>query len=330
VASVLAACLLLTAAAQGAIFPDQFGVYQKSAPNTLVVPDRQLYDEYGLEATEQAEYTAPDKKHFSAIAWRMHDPTGALALFQFRRPPGAVSSDYAELAVRTSDGVIFTFGNYVLQITGDVPEPAETQLLLGQLPNVRSGALPAISSELPQDGLVPNSERYILGPVSLQRFEPQIPPSVAAFHLGSEAELGKYQTPKGMLTLTLFDYPTPSMARQQVTEFQKLAGAVVKRAGSRVAVILAPPDPDAAERILAKIDYQASVTLNEQTANSQAKGLASLILNIFFLAGVVLALCVLGGIGFGGYRIMSRKLWRKEDPYAMIVLDLERIPHPKE
>ena len=40
-------------------------------------------------------------------------------------------------------------------------------------------------TDLPADGLIPNSERYILGPVSLDRFEPRIPPSVAAFHLGS-------------------------------------------------------------------------------------------------------------------------------------------------
>ena len=68
-------------AAQPAIFPDHLGVYQKSAPKTIGIPDKELYDEYGLEATESADYTSPDKKHFSATAWRLHDSTGALALF---------------------------------------------------------------------------------------------------------------------------------------------------------------------------------------------------------------------------------------------------------
>ena len=41
-----------------AIFPDQIGPYKKSAPKTIGIPDKPLYDEYGLEATEAAEYTS--------------------------------------------------------------------------------------------------------------------------------------------------------------------------------------------------------------------------------------------------------------------------------
>src|ERR1700682_1770086 len=97
---LLTALLVLSAtAAQAAIFPDQIGPYQKSAPKTIGIPDQPLYEEYGLEDTEAAEFTAPNQKHFSAVGWRLHDSTGALALFQFRRPPGAVSADIAPLAV---------------------------------------------------------------------------------------------------------------------------------------------------------------------------------------------------------------------------------------
>jgi len=105
---------------------------------TVAVPDQPLYDEYGLDATEQADYTYADK-HFSATAWRMRDSTGAMALFESRRPPGAIpatpgllapipvskSAVAARLAVRTSDGVIFVYGNYVFRLTGTVP-PAES------------------------------------------------------------------------------------------------------------------------------------------------------------------------------------------------------------
>jgi len=104
-----AAFLLCGAAGQAAIFPDQIGPFQKSAPKTIGIPDQPLYDEYGLEATEAAEFTAADKRHFSAVGWRLHDSTGALALFQLHRPPGAASADFAPLAVRTSDGIIFAF-----------------------------------------------------------------------------------------------------------------------------------------------------------------------------------------------------------------------------
>jgi hypothetical protein len=318
---LVAAAICLWAQAT-AMFPDQIGPFQRSAPKTMVVPDRDLYDEYGLEATEQADYTAPDGRRFSALGWRMHDSTGAMALFEARRPSGAVTSDYADLAVRTSDGIIFTFGNYVFQVTGNVPEPAMIQPLFAHLPKLENSPLPLVYGILPKDGLVPNSERYILGPVSLERVDPAIPPSVAAFRNGAEGQSGKYQTSKGLMTLAVFAYPTPSMAREQAAEFQKLPGAVVKRTGPLVAVTINPPDPDAAERVLGRINYQASVTLNENTPASQAKGLASLILNIFVLAGILLGICIVGGIGFAAFRIVSRKFWRKEDPYAMIVLDI--------
>ena len=328
-AGVLATLLLLTGAAQPAIFPDHLGTYQKSAPKTIGIPDKELYDEYGLEATEAADYTSPDKKPISATAWRLHDSTGALALFDSRRPPGATPSDFAQLAVHTSDGTVFVFGNYVFQFTGGMFDQPVLNELYSQLARVENAPLPALSTFLPQEGLVANSERYILGPVSLQRVAPEIPPSVAGFRMGAEAQFGQYQTPKGLLKLIIFDYPTPSMAREQAAEFQKIPGAVIKRTGPLVVATINPPDPDAAERILGKINYQANVTLNEPTPQSQAKGLAKMILNIFVLAGIVLAMCVVGGLGFAGYRIMSRKMWRKEERAEMIVLGLGKNPGGK-
>jgi hypothetical protein len=322
--------LLLPGLANAAIFPDQIGPYQKSAPKTLGIPDQALYDEYGLESTEAAEYAAPDQKHFSASGWRLHDSTGALALFQSRRPPGAVAADFAPLAVKTSDGIIFAFGNYVFQFTGAYPDPASLTPFYQQLPKVENSPLPALTSILPAEGLLANSERYILGPVSLQRFEPSIPPSVAAFHLGAEGQSGKYQTSKGLLSLILFSYPTPSIARQQAAEFQKIPGAMVKRTGPLVVVSLQPPDADAAERLLAKINYQASVTVNEKPPVNEIKGFAWAILNMFFLAGIILVICIMGGVGFAGYRILSRKMWKKEDPSVMITLDLGQTTRSKE
>jgi len=324
-----AAFLLLAPLAGAAIFPDQIGTFQKGPPKTIAVPDQALYDEFGLEATEQAEYTAPspDKKRFNATAWRLHDPTGALALFEARRPPAAAPSPLTKLAVRTSDGVIFAYGNYVFQFTGSVPAAGDLQALYNQLPKLDQSPLPALMADLPPQGLEPNSERYIIGPVSLQRFYPGIPPSVAAFHTGAEAQIGKYKTAKGLMTVAIFNYPTPSMARDQAGEFQKLSGAVVKRTGPLVAVTFSPPDPDAAERVLARINYQVNLTVNEKVPVNEVKGMANILLNIFALAGIMVCLCVVAGIGFGGFRVLARKMGRKQEPDAMIVLDLNAPAH---
>src|SRR5262249_52849525 len=155
--------------------------------------------------------------------------------------------------VQTSDGVIFAYGNYVFQFTGGIPMTSDLEAFYAQLPRLEQSTLPALMTFLPPTGLVPNSERYVVGPVSLERFEPRIAPSVAAFHLGAEAQLAKYQTAKGLLSLAIFNYPTPGMARDRYPEFAMVPGAVAKRLGPLVAVTVAPPDADAAERILAQV-----------------------------------------------------------------------------
>lgn len=319
--SVTFVLVLAAALAHGAIFPDQIGAFKKGPPKTISVPDRGLYSEYGLQATEQAEYISPEKR-FTATAWRMHDSTGAMALFEARRPPGATSADVAKLSVRTSDGVILAYGNYVFQFTGGLPDAAQLKELYAQLPQLEQSPLPALMTFLPLDGLVPNSERYVVGPVSLERFEPRIAPSVAAFHLGSEAQIGKYQTAKGLLTLAIFSYPTPSLARERYQEFQKIPGAVAKRVGALVAVTIAPPDLDAAERILAQVKYETNVTWNEKVPVNEVRSTAKLILDIFMFAGLLILLCLVAGVAFGGVRILTRRLGWREDPDTMITLGL--------
>src|SRR6202034_3180834 len=106
--------------AQAAIFPEHIGTFEKGAPTSLTMPDRALFDEFGLEATEQAEYKSDDK-HFTATAWRFRDATGAMAFFQAHRPSGATPAPVLKLAASTSDGSIFAYGNYVFQFTGAVP-----------------------------------------------------------------------------------------------------------------------------------------------------------------------------------------------------------------
>jgi len=308
--------------AQAPIFPDQIGVYEKSAPTTLSTPERFLYEEYGLELTEQAIYTAPDKRRFTATGWRLHDSTGAMALFQLRRPSGATPAKFAPLAVSTSDGVIYAYGNYVFQFTGGQPESKDMNAFYNQLPKFENSPLPLLSQSLPLEDLEPNSERYIVGPVSLQRFAPGIPPSVAAFRFGSEGQLGMYKTPKGLMKLVIFNYPAPAMAREQAAEFQKISGAVVKRTGPLVAVVLSPPDADAAERLLGKVNYRAQVTDTEKVPVNEIKGFAGQLIGMFILAGIVIVLCIVAGLGFGGIRIFRRKILKREDPDAMTVLNI--------
>jgi len=302
-----------------AVLPDKIGDFSKEKGSFLVSYDAVLYKEFGVQSFEKAQYTAP-RKRFIMSAWRLRDSTGALALFDAQRPSDATPAQLTALSSKTPDGAIFAYGNYVFQLAGEIPEQKDLQPFFAQLPQLDNGPLPALAGDLPQDGLIPNSERYILGPVSLARFEPRIAPSLAAFHLGTEAQLGRYRTPKGELTLAIFSYPTPNIARERQEEFLKVPGTIAKRSGPLVGVIVQPADPDAAERVLAGVQYAGNLTLNEKVPVNQGLFMYRLFLNIFVLSGVLVGLSIILGIGFGGFRVIRRKLGKPghDDPFQLL------------
>jgi hypothetical protein len=302
-----------------AILPDHIGDFAIEKESAPAAYDGPLYKEFGFQSVEKAQYSAPGKR-FIVTAWRLHDSTGALALFEALRPADAAPARVMALWASTPDGALSAYGNYVFEFMGTVPEQKDLELLYSQLPQLDQAPLPALVGNLPQDGLIPNSERYILGPVSLARFEPRIAPSMAGFHLGTEAQLGRYRTPKGDLTLTIFSYPTPNIARERQVEYLKLPGTIAKRSGPLVGVVVQAPDPDAAERVLAGVQYAGNLTLNEKVPVNEGLFMYKLFLNIFVLSGVLIALSIIVGIGFGGFRVLRRKLGKPghDDPFQLL------------
>lgn len=304
--------------AQAAIWPDQLGSWVKTGSKPATVTDRAMWDEYGLQQAEQAEYAAGAKR-FQATAFRLKDPTGALAAFEWQRPADSRPSKLGALAATIADGVLLLHHNYLFQFAGWKPESADLQGFFDQLRDVDRGPLPTLKDYLPSANLIANSERYVLGPAALDRFEPQIPPSAAAFHLGTEAQLGRFQAKSGSIGLAIFSYPTPQIARARQPEFEKLPGAMVKRTGPLLAVILSPSDPDAAERVLSEVRYEATFTWTERVPTAR-DNVGDLIVNIFNLAGILMGLFLVGGLAFAFLRRWIG--WgRSEEP--MILLHLE-------
>jgi len=314
--------LLLPALAQAAIWPDVIGDWHRIAVSKPVLTDSPLWDEYGLQESEAATYQNGSAK-FTATAWRLQDSTGALAAYDWQRPPQSRPSTLAVLAAETADSLVLVHGNYLLSFTGYKPTTPELDPIVESLRNVDTTSLPTLPGYLPSRDLVPGSERYIIGPVSLGKFNPGIPPSAAAFHLGAEAQLGVFHGPKGDMALIIFDYPTPQIAMQQVVSLGKIPGADVKRSGSLVALILSPPDPDAAERLLAQVRYRAAVTLDEHVPTLR-DNIGNLVINAFILTGLLLSFCLVSGLAVGGFRASLRHFRKGEEPEAMITLHLDR------
>lgn len=320
---VLLSAILLSGLclAQGAILPGAIGPFNRTSTSQPALADRPVWDEYGLKESETAVYENGAAK-FTLAVYRLQDSTASLGAFDWQRPTKATPSKLASLGAETDDGLLVVDGNYLLAFQGYKPTADEMASLTRALLNVDTTSLPALAGYLPAQDLVPNSQRYIIGPAGLQKFYPGISPSVAAFHFGAEAQTGVFHSPKGDLQLAIFNYPTPQIAMQRAPDFEKLAGAVVKRTGPLVAVVLAPPDPDFAERVLSAIRYQAEVTRDEYVP-TRRDNIGDLLLNAFILIGILLAFSVVSGLALGGFRALARRGHKGEEPDAMITLHLE-------
>jgi hypothetical protein len=318
----LFAALLLPGVLSAAILPDAIGAHQRQSVGQPAITDRQVWDEYGLKSSETASYASGDSK-FSATVWQLQDATASIAAFFWQRPAAAKPSPLSSLAAETKDSLLTVHGNYLLSFAGYKPSAEELDGVKASLNHVDAGSLPALIGYLPSEGLVPNSERYILGPAGLERFAPGIPPSVAAFRYAAEAQLGLFRQGNTTTKLTIFNYPTHQIAMDRMPEFEKIPGAVAKRSGPLVAVILSPPDPDFAERLLGLVRYKAEITRDEYVP-TRRDNIGELILNVFVLIGILLVFSLVSGLAVGGVRALFRRGKTGLDAEAMISLHLEK------
>ena len=293
----LVLAVLFASCACAAIWPNLLGEYQRQSAAPFLQPQSL---EYGFEAAERADYGS-----FQVSASRFRDTTGAYAA-ALDSPAGS------------------RVGNYVVTCQGKCPRNL-AELADASLPQVSHASVPTLATYLPSKGLLPRSERYILGPVGLKANAPGIPDAAVNFDFGTEGQIGRYRTPAGPVMLAIFSFPLPSMARQQLPEFQKITGATVKRTGPLVAVAIGPFTASA--KLLDTVNYQGVVAENEKPPvkplELKPETAGQMILAIISLAAVVLGFCLLSGLAVGGTLRIARRFGYSAAEGSLITLHLE-------
>ncbi|HMD71286.1 MAG TPA: DUF6599 family protein [Bryobacteraceae bacterium] len=316
---VVAALLARLAAAQ--TLPDAIGGHPRTSFVKLArrAAEQPLWDELGLKYTDAALY-ASRPAPLTVSLFQLADSTAAMAAFYWQRPAASKPSTAAPLAAETPGSLLLVHGNYLLRFDGYKPSKPELEAFLGSLPNVDHSSLPA--RYLPDQGLEPNSERYITGPAGLQAFLPGIPASVVDFHMGAEGQSGVFHSPKGDVTLAVFSFPTPQIAMKELPGFAG-AGLNVRRSMSLVAVTLpAAADPDFARMLLTGVRFEARVTVPEHIP-TRWDNIGYLVINIFVLIGILLSITLVAGLAVGGFRAYRRRGGRDPDADTVIRLHLE-------
>ncbi|MBL8216280.1 MAG: hypothetical protein JNK87_36515 [Bryobacterales bacterium] len=320
--------ILLTTAASlpAALLTDNLGKSKRVTLEKLTVADKAVWDEYGLVEAETGKYEGGPKP-FTATAWQLKDPTGAQAAFRWLKPAGAKTapndfSQYSKFAVADAKSVWMTHGNYLIHFEGAQPALDELKIFLFQLPKLDQSGLPPVLEYVPQEGRIAGTDRFINGPASLEKFFPAMSPSTAGFHFGTEAIVARYKVRNTEMTMGVFYYPTNQMARERQPEFEKVDGALVKRAGPLLAIIAKAGNADDAQRLLSQVNYRANVTINEHKPGGEAAKAGDMLVAIFSLIGVILALATMAGIMTFGMRFLRRRMAGGKDEEPMTMLHL--------
>jgi len=287
--------------------------------SSLFADDQSLWSEYGLVRSNVAT-----KGKSTVTTYEMKDLTGALAGWEWLRSPHGKPCEFGPLCTDDGKRTVVADYNFVIVFDGARPNKAQVDAVMNALPNKHETSLPAILTFLPREGLVPNSARYILGPVSLNAFAPELASIKPGFDEGAEAQVAQYRVGKSEspVSLALFYYPTPEMARLHAIQYKLLPGVHAKRSDVLVAIVYGPVTDSAADTLLSRVQYEAKITWNDVPPPSPIKPLYQLLLNIMYLSIILSAICLLAGLIYAGMRIYRRRYGTLEADEAMTTLHL--------
>lgn len=319
-------CLCLAAPAQEtAILPSSFhgwsieasSVKTSTDPGHTDQADAAVLKEYGFTDSEAATYTRDERKMQVKTA-RFKDASGAYGAFTYYVRPQMQTEKIGDEGASDNLRILFYRGNVLVDVSLDrvtAMTAGDLRALADSLPQVHGNltALPTLPGNLPRKLYIPHTERYIEGPVAMERLGVPIPPALVDFTMGPELAAAKYRSTWGEANLFLIGYPTPQIAEKQLHIIQavSLPGGpfYFKRTGPIVAVINGNVPADEAQSLLASVNYDANVTWSQPTRLNPKDNIGNLIIGIFVLIGFIVLLALIFGFAFGGIRILTKKLF---------------------
>jgi len=321
------ACASLLPAENKGFLPQRFGGWQKAAgarvSSEAAIADAAnaaLLEEYGFQEFEAATYTR-DARSMKVKAARFADATGAYGAFTFYKQPQMETERIGYQGASDGVHVFFYSANVLVDVWLDrVTATSAAELReLNQalpLPAANASALPVLPRYLPRPGYVKNSARFVMGPMGLEKIGAPISPLLVDFKTGAEVVTAQYVTSRGSATLTLVSYPTPQIAADRLRRIgaappgeESAHPLAARRTGPLLVLVSGDLSTSEAQSLLGSVNYDADVTWNEQTSISKRDNIGNLIVNVFYLIGIIVAFATVVGVAFGGLRIVAKRLF---------------------
>ncbi len=348
----------LPASAQG-ILPNSFGGWNGTAragvapvefrngeKTTELTADQQAAarQEYGFVAGEYGEYTrGAGTLHVNL--YKMKDPSGAYGLYSYLRTTDMPGATFSEHSSSSRERALILVGNLVLEVSGkDVPVATADlkALVVAVSPRAESGLLPSIGQHIPTKGFIDRTDKYVLGPQTLNQVFPLSNGDWLGFSQGAEVETAKYRVNGHELNFLIADFPTPQTAAKRLAELQKQfnmnrADATAdsnplfaKRALTLIAIVSGAATQKEADALLNQIESGTEITWNEPTFEFKEPGIGGMIVGAITGTGVICMFAIIAGLAFGGVRLVvkraTNRVFDRPDQVQVLQLGLSSKP----
>ncbi|MGA8142834.1 MAG: DUF6599 family protein [Candidatus Acidiferrales bacterium] len=356
-------CLAVVPASAQGILPASFGGWSGSAKPGLAAPvfhngdktTQMLADqraaarqEYGFVSGESGDYTRSGDS-LGVNLYKMKDPSGAYGLYSYLRTTDMPRAEFTEHSSISHDRALVLIGNLVLEVQGNAVQRAEADLkaLVATVsPHAQAGLLPTIGQHIPTKGFVDRTDKYVLGPETLNQVFPLASGDWLGFSQGAEVETAKYRVNGRELNLLIADFPTPQTAAKKLAELQKQfnvngssagagAGAnstplFARRALTLLAIVSGANSQKEADALLGQIESGTEITWNEPTFEFKEPGIGVMIVGAITGTGIICMFALIAGLAFGGVRLVvkraTNKVFDRPDQVQVLQLGLSSKP----
>jgi len=304
--------------------------------------DPAIEREYGVKAVVRRSYHLGSHTA-EALIEEAPDPSAAYGLLTYYQTEAMEPAKGMTVTLIGPEGALMVRGRFFIRaaraVGSQISDNDLAALLIfigGTRPSSQDMArLPAA---LPTQGLLPRSERYVLGLEVARRVLPGFRTELIGFPQGAEAQVAEYMTGRGRATVVAINYPTPQIARMRFGAMGSFLGInqdrgpesiYGRRSGSFVILVLKSGSANAAKGLMDQFQITSNVSWNERYpgAKSFTLQVVELVLANLMLSFIIAGFALGGGILFflsrrAATRLFPRWEWADSERETIIRLNL--------
>ena len=186
-------------------------------------------------------------------------------------------------------------------------------------PKAHEGILPLLGQYLPQKNMIERTDRYVLGPQTLNELFPGRNRRFARLPKWRGSRT-RSLPPRGHdAVLLIAEFPTDQIAMRQIAELQKnfnvngasqASGApqlFAKRSARLLAIVSGATSQTEADTLLDQVQMETELTWNEPTFQFKEPSIEMMIEGSIIGAGTICLFALIAGLSFGGLRLVMKR-----------------------